>query len=106
VRPDIILGHTPHPIGIGLAEDVVIYLSMYASVNEKGTKPPFPATELAWKLLRTDTSQDMLAKFHIYASLNPEKVAGKTFNVCDEDLTSWEVIVLEFGHIWVERSWA
>lgn len=90
IRPDVIMGHAPRPNGIGFLHALGILLSMYASVEGKGVEIPFPGNELSWKAKRSDTSQDILAKFHLFASLHPDQVAGKTINVADEEFTTWE----------------
>jgi len=92
IRPDIIVGHTPHPNGMGLAQAVGIFLAMYKSVHGEGAEIVFPGNELTWKATHCDTSQDVLAKFHIFASLRPEDVSGKAFNVADEARVNWEGI--------------
>ncbi|CAG8980834.1 hypothetical protein HYALB_00003763 [Hymenoscyphus albidus] len=90
IRPDLIMGHTPRPNGMGFLHALGVFLSMYASVEGKGTEIAFPGNEMSWKVKQSDTSQDILARFHIFASLNPEKVAGKAVNVADEYLKTWE----------------
>lgn len=65
---------------------------MYVDVEGKGVELPFPGNKLSWKTKRSDTSQDILAAFHVYASLNLERVAGKVINVADEDFTTWEIL--------------
>ena len=89
IRPDVIVGFTPNSNGMGFAQALGIFLSMYASVEGQSAKIEFPGTEASWKALHSDTSQDVLARFHIYASLAPEKVSEKAINVADE-VTSWE----------------
>lgn len=47
----------------------------------------------AWTAKRCDTSQDILAKFHLYASImKPEAVHTRAFNVADgvPEVVSWE----------------
>ncbi|CAG8955704.1 hypothetical protein HYFRA_00010970 [Hymenoscyphus fraxineus] len=74
------MGHTPRPNGMGSAHALGIFLSMYASVKGKGIDIAFPGNLMSWKAKRSDTSQDILANFHIFA----------TINVADEDFTTWE----------------
>ena len=62
---------------------------MYASIEGHGAEVGFPGIEASWKALHSDTFQDVLARFHIYASLAPEKVSEKAINIADE-ITSWE----------------
>ena len=46
----------------------------------------------AWEAKRTDTSQDILARFHLWASMHPERVDRRAFNVADGILeaVTWE----------------
>ncbi|PQE19246.1 3-oxo-Delta(45)-steroid 5-beta-reductase protein [Rutstroemia sp. NJR-2017a BBW] len=85
VRPEIIVGFTPRSNGMGMAQALGIFLSLYRYVRSEGSEVIFPGDEAMWNVPRTDTSQDTLARFHIYASLNPEKTSGRAFNVADED---------------------
>jgi len=57
-----------------------LYLSLYAAVEGKGAECAFPGTEKSWKIKSNDSSQDIVAKFVIYASLHPEitTVSGTT----------------------------
>ena len=91
IRPDVIVGFTPHSNGMGFAQALGIFLSIYASFEGEGAEVEFPGIEASWKALHSDTSQDLLAQFHIYASLAPEKVSEKAINVADE-VTSWEKV--------------
>lgn len=51
----------------------------------------FPYGEEAWTALHTDTSADVLGRFHGFASLREpvEEVAGKAFNVADSQGFAW-----------------
>jgi hypothetical protein len=85
VRPEIIVGFTPRSNGMGMAQALGIFLSLYRYLRGEGSEVVFPGDEAMWNVPRTDTSQDLLARFHIYASLHPEKTSGRAFNVADED---------------------
>lgn len=82
------------------AQALALWLSLYRSVYGAGASIAFPGPALeggrntAWTAKRVDTSQDVLAKFHLFASLNPEKVSGRVFNVADgiPEAVSWESI--------------
>ena len=69
---------------MGFAQALGLYLAMYSSEKGKGAEIAFPGSDLVWKALHSDTSQDVLARFHIHASLNPEKLSQKAFNIADE----------------------
>lgn len=77
---------------MNLAQPIALYLSLWASLNP-GKAAPFPGTANSYKELHTDISQDLLAKMHIYVSLNPDKTAGGSFNVADATAgNSWETV--------------
>ena len=92
IRPDVIIGYTPRSNGIGFPQALGLYLAMYSSEKGKGAEIVFPGADLVWKALHGDTSQDVLARFHIHASLNPDKVSQKAFNIADEAEISWKQI--------------
>lgn len=76
---------------------------MYALVEGKGAKVPFPGTERAYESLFNDASADIIAKFSIWASLHPEKCGGgQLFNIADQARPSrmserWPAITKYFG---------
>jgi hypothetical protein len=98
--PDVIVGFVPNNNVYCLAQTLALYLSLYASVEGSDAMCPFPGTEKSWGILSNDSSQDMVAKFSIYASLHPNKTAGSAFNVAaNSNPTSWSQkwpIICEF----------
>ena len=92
IRPDAIIGFVPRNNGMNLAQAIGLWLAMVRSFEGKGTEVVFPGNEKAFKALHTDTSQDILAKFHIYASLHPGLVSEKTFNIADGEVVTWEQV--------------
>lgn len=56
-----------------------------------GAKCVFPGTPGSWTALRTESSQDLIAHFHIHVSLLAEKTNRRSFNVGDGDPVSWEL---------------
>ncbi|KEF56738.1 uncharacterized protein A1O9_06928 [Exophiala aquamarina CBS 119918] len=104
IRPDVIPGFVPNSNTYCLAQTLAVYLSLYAKVEGRGQKCPFPGSWEAWNTLSNDSSQDMVAKFSIWASLNPNKTGGESFNVADYDSPAswserWPVICEWFGLI-------
>lgn len=91
IRPDAIVGFVPQNNAMNLAQAMGLWFSMWRSFEGKGSEVPFPGNEHVWKGKHADTSQDILAKFHIWSSLRGEKVRGEAFNVGDEVVT-WEQI--------------
>lgn len=92
IRPDAIIGYSPRSNGMGFAQAMGIFLAMYVSIEGKGAECVFPGDEKVWKNLHTDTSQDLLAKFHIFAALNGDATHGKAFNIGDSDGVTWESV--------------
>ncbi|CAG9981059.1 unnamed protein product [Clonostachys byssicola] len=88
IRPDLVVGFVPHNNFYCLAQVLATYLSLYASLNGPGAQVPFPGGEKSWTSLSQDSSQDVIAKASIYASLHPERSSQESFNVAD-DATPW-----------------
>lgn len=65
-----------------------LYLSLYRRVHGAGARVPFPGTEKSWTNTHTDTSQDVLARFSIFASLR-EETSGEAYNIADGPKTTW-----------------
>ena len=68
---------------------------------------PFPGTAKSWQILHNDASQDIVAKFAIYASLHGSKTGGRAFNVCDTSVPTswskkWPIICTFFGLVGTE----
>lgn len=79
------------------------YLSLYALVESKGAKIPFPGTESAYNAVFNEASAEIIARFSIWASLHPEKCGGgNLFNIADQAPPSsmrerWPAIAGYFG---------
>lgn len=67
-----------------------LFLAFYRHKKGEGAKCFFPGNEVSWKALHTDSFQDIVARFHLYVSLHPEKTHGLAFNIGDGAATSWE----------------
>lgn len=92
VRPDAIIGFVPQNNAMNIAQALGLFLSLWREVEGEGSEVRFPGNNDAWNALHTDTSQDILARFHIFASLDPEKTAGRAFNVVDGPATTWSEV--------------
>jgi hypothetical protein len=92
IRPDAIVGFVPQNNTMNLAQALGLWLSMWRSIEGEGSEVPFPGNEQVWKTKHTDTSQDVLARFHIWSSLRGEEIHGKAFNVGDNDGVTWEQV--------------
>jgi hypothetical protein len=91
VRPDLVVGFVPNDNAHCLAQSLGIYLSLFRHVNGKGSKVPWPGTRKSYTVLSSQTNQDVLARFSIWASLNPQVTGqGQAFNVVDSNkASSW-----------------
>lgn len=102
VIPDNIIGFVPNNNIYCLAQAVGLYLALYAELNGKGSEVPFPGSEVSWKNLSNESSQDIVGKIAILASLSPEKSSGQRYNAADSSKPSswsekWPVICEYFG---------
>ncbi|KAK0385088.1 hypothetical protein NLU13_7566 [Sarocladium strictum] len=102
VIPDVIVGFVPNNNIYCLAQMLALYLSLYAEINGEGAEVAFPGTDLSWRALSNDSSQDVVAKTAIVASLHPGTSGGRRFNAADSATPSswsskWPVICDYFG---------
>lgn len=80
-----------------------VYLSLVRHVQGEGAEVPFVGNSESWKIFSNDSSQDLLARFCIYASLIGDKFeSGTAFNTCDNAQPSswskkWPIICDYFG---------
>lgn len=81
VIPDIVVGFVPNNNVYCMAQWLALYLTLYREMHGKGATVIFPGTMKSWTIKSNDTSQDVLAKFAIYASLHPEISGGASFNI-------------------------
>lgn len=104
VRPDMVVGFVPNNNAHCLAQVLAVYLSLYAHVSGPGAEVPFPGNETSWGVLSNDSSQDIVARFSIYAALRASQGTGdgRAFNVADRARPSswsvkWPIICDFFG---------
>lgn len=69
-----------------------IYLATYRQVNGAKAKVKFPGSEAGWKSKFNGCDQNLLGRFHVWLSTLGEKVNGQSYNVADNDETSWSYI--------------
>jgi len=74
---------------MNIAQALGLFLSMYASIEGPGASVPYPGNPAAFHAPHTDTSQDILARFHIFASTHPSAVSKRAFNVADGPAVTW-----------------
>ncbi|KAG0645390.1 Short chain dehydrogenase sirQ [Hyphodiscus hymeniophilus] len=101
IRPDAIVGFVPNHNAMNIAEPLGLYLSLWKDFGGSN-EVPFPGTKESWEHLQSNGSQDLVARFTIYTSLNPKLTAGKSFNIADQDegvswSMVWEGIAAYFG---------
>lgn len=102
-RPDIIIGFAPGGNTYSLAASMGVFLSLWAEINGKGARCPFPGSPGAWTAKSNDSSADMIARESIHLSLTlGEGSKGEGFNVADEKACrswaeKWAVVCACFG---------
>jgi len=76
---------------MNMAQGLAIYFSLYREAEGEGAEVRFPYGEEAWTALHTDSSADILGRFHVYASLAEpvENIVGRAFNVVDGPAFAW-----------------
>jgi hypothetical protein len=107
IRPDVIIGAVPAGNAMNLAQCLGLFLSLWRTLHGPGSNVPFPGPPLAetkaytpeggstfrsaWEAKRTDTSQDVLARFHLFASMHADRVHARAFNVADgiPEVVTW-----------------
>lgn len=94
IRPDAIIGFVPRNNFMNLAQGLGVFFSLYREVEGEGAEVRFPYGEAAWTALHTDSTQDLLGMFHVFASLAEPvgRVTGKTINVVDGPGTIWREV--------------
>ncbi|KAJ5908728.1 hypothetical protein N7495_001410 [Penicillium taxi] len=103
VRPDVIVGVAPFGNANCMAQTMGIYLGLYRALEGEGARIPFPGNETTWQLLSTDSNQDIIARFCIFASLQDRKdVHTRAFNIADSETPAswsqrWPVLAAFFG---------
>ena len=102
VMPDLVVGFVPNNNYYCMAQILATYLALYAKINGKGSEVVFPGTQRSWECLSQDSSQDVIAKTAIYASLHPQETSGQRYNVTDSARPAswsekWPVICEYFG---------
>jgi hypothetical protein len=102
VIPDVIIGFVPHNNIYCLPQALGLYLSLYRYINGEGAEVVFPGTDNSWNNLVNDSSQDLIARFAIQASLHPELSGGQSYNTADDPQPStwsekWPIVCKYFG---------
>jgi len=102
VIPDVIIGFVPHNNIYCLPQALALYLSLYSYIKGEGAEVVFPGTANSWENKTNDSSQDIVAKFAIHASLHPDVSSEQSFNVADNRNWStwskkWPIICAYFG---------
>ncbi|KAF8249118.1 hypothetical protein K440DRAFT_654265 [Wilcoxina mikolae CBS 423.85] len=87
IRPDVIIGFVPNGNIMNAAQQLALYLSLYRRVYGAEARVAFPGTQKSWRNTHTDTSQDVLARFSIFASMRSE--AKGAYNIADGEKTTW-----------------
>jgi hypothetical protein len=85
----VIVGFVPQNNFMNMAQGLALFFSLYCETHGEGAEVVFPYGEEAWTALHTDSSADVLGRFHVFASLQPERVAERAFNVVDGEAFAW-----------------
>ncbi|KAJ6018428.1 hypothetical protein N7499_002849 [Penicillium canescens] len=103
VRPDVIVGVAPFGNANCMAQTMGIYLGLYRALQGAGARVAFPGNDTTWRLLSTDSNQDIIARFCIFSSLQSrEKVHARAFNIADSATPvswseRWPILAAYFG---------
>jgi hypothetical protein len=90
VIPDVIIGFVPHNNIYCLPQVLGLYLTLYHHIHGDGAEVVFPGTTNSWYNKSNDSSQDIIAKFAIHASLHPQVSDGQSYNTADNaSPSSW-----------------
>ena len=87
---------------MNMAQALGLFLSMYASVEGTGALVAFPGSPAAYNAAHTDTSANLLARFHIFSSLHSDQVSKRAFNVADGPAVKWVTIwprICDYFHL-------
>lgn len=97
------IGFVPNGSAFNLTAHWATYLSLYALVQGKGAKVPFPGTLKAYNSLYNEASAEMIAKCSIWAALHPDQTGnGQIFNIADQSNPEsmrdrWPALAAYFG---------
>ncbi|KAK1718923.1 hypothetical protein BDP67DRAFT_393633 [Colletotrichum lupini] len=104
VRPDAIVGFVSGTTSImTFLEPTALFLALWRYVHGPGAEIKFIGTATNYTHTNTDSSQDIIAKSHIYLStVKPEESNGEAFNTADNAtpvswVERWPVMVDYFG---------
>lgn len=102
IIPDVVVGFVPNNNIYCLAQWLALYLSLVRELDGEGAEVVFPGTMKSWAIKCNDSSQDIIARFSIHASLHPEVCGGERFNAADNSCPSswsikWPIICEYFG---------
>lgn len=83
--PPAQVGFVPNGSAFNLTAHWATYLSLYALVEGRGAKVPFPGSLAGYNCLYNEASADIIAKCAIWASLHPAAAGGgQIFNIADQ----------------------
>ena len=102
IIPDVVVGFVPNNNIYCLAQALALYLSLVRKIDGEGAQVVFPGTMESWNIKSNDSSQDIIARFAIYASLHPDISGGESYNAADNAKPSswsvkWPIICEYFG---------
>ncbi|KAL8707212.1 MAG: hypothetical protein Q9220_007706 [cf. Caloplaca sp. 1 TL-2023] len=102
IRPDAVIGFAPNGSTFNLTAHWATYLSLYARVEGKGAKIPFPGTMQGYTSRYNEASAEIIAKCAIWAGIHPTETGGQEFNIADQARPEsmqqrWPALAAYFG---------
>ena len=74
---------------MNISQPIAIYLSLWKYLYPN-SEVPFHDTKTSFVTKHRDTAQDILGRFTIFLSLNPDKTGEQNFNIADNTGTTWK----------------
>jgi hypothetical protein len=89
IRPNAVVGFVPAGNPINIAQNLGLWLSLVKEVDGEDGEMVFPGSQNAYTSKHSDTSQDLVGRFTIHATLQGNATDGHLFNIAD-GVTTWE----------------
>jgi nucleoside-diphosphate-sugar epimerase len=89
IRPDAVVGFVPAGNPMNIAQNLGLWLSLVKEIDGEDAEVVFPGSRKAYTAKHSDTSQDLVGRFTIHASLQGNATDGQIFNIAD-GVTTWE----------------
>jgi hypothetical protein len=99
IRPGPVVGFVPNGNAMNIARNLGLWLSLVRSIEGESAEVVFLGSEIAWRALHSDSSQDLVGQFAAFASFQDERRVGNgtVVNIAD-GMTTWEEDWPEIGN--------